>query len=378
MSTNWHESSINTFFALIRAGLWEDVGANLDLNLSGKIDWEKVYQLAEEQSVVGLVLAGIEQFKKANVKLALNQELLLQLIGEVQMIEQTNKSMNEFLEKLMKKFKCEGIDAVVVKGQGVAQCYEKPLWRASGDIDLLLDDISFFKAQRYLSKIASDSEGELKEEKHHEFEIGQWIVELHGNMPTHFSKRTDKLLEKIQKDAFRDGYFRTWRCNETDIKLLGIDADILFVFTHILKHFFRGGIGIRQICDWSRLIWKNRGKIDKPLLEQRLKQMGLMTEWKAFAALAVNVLGFPSKDMPFYSISSKWSQRSSKIINFILRTGNFGHNRNTAYYNKYPYLVTKFISFYWRFADNLRYVLIFPLDSIRVTMWLLRHGLKNL
>lgn len=373
MGTNKHESSIDAFFALVRAGLWEQEDANFYLDLDDKLDWEKVYQLAEEQSVVGVVLAGIEQSK---VKPP--QELLLQWIGEVQMLEQQNKAMNSFIAELVENMRKADINTLLVKGQGVAQCYERPLWRSSGDIDLLLDDVNFIKAQQYLSKIASDSEGELKEEKHHEFEVGPWIVELHGNMPTHFSKKTDQLLEIIQEESFKNGRFRICKFNETDIKLLEIDADVLFVFTHILKHFFRGGIGLRQICDWSRLIWKNRVEIDKSLLEQRLKQMGLMTEWKAFAALAVNELGFPSGDMPFYSKSSKWSRKSSKIIDFVLRTGNFGHNRNTAYYNNYPYLVTKFISFYWRFADNLRYALLFPLDSIRVTMWLFRHGFKNL
>ena len=59
MNTNRHESTIDIFFALIRAGLWENLG---EFHVSGfkfqeSVDWEKVYQLAGEQSVVGLVLA---------------------------------------------------------------------------------------------------------------------------------------------------------------------------------------------------------------------------------------------------------------------------------------------------------------------------------
>jgi hypothetical protein len=123
------DKSIQAFLALLRAGLWEQAVANIN----DKVDWERVYQLAEEQSVVGLVLAGIEH---SYVKPP--QDLLLQWIGEVQIIEQQNKAMNEFVASLIKKLRKEDVYTILVKGQGIAQCYERPLWRSSGDVDLLL------------------------------------------------------------------------------------------------------------------------------------------------------------------------------------------------------------------------------------------------
>ena len=48
-----------TFLELARAGLWADAKST-DFGFqrfTESIDWEKVYQLAEEQSVIGLVLA---------------------------------------------------------------------------------------------------------------------------------------------------------------------------------------------------------------------------------------------------------------------------------------------------------------------------------
>lgn len=48
--------------------------------------------MAEEQSVIGVVLAGIEH---STIKPP--QDLLLQWIGEVQVLEQQNKSMNDFV-----------------------------------------------------------------------------------------------------------------------------------------------------------------------------------------------------------------------------------------------------------------------------------------
>lgn len=81
MDKGTEQMNINAFLALVRAGLWEEADAKLNLNEN--IEWDEVYRLAEEQSVTGIVLAGIEH---SNIKPP--QELLLQWIGEVQILEQ--------------------------------------------------------------------------------------------------------------------------------------------------------------------------------------------------------------------------------------------------------------------------------------------------
>lgn len=138
------DNTIKVFFTLVRVGLFpvHDEGFMVNESLFQDVEWEKVYQLAQEQSVLGLVLAGLEQYKNLNANLDLNipKVLLLQWIGEVQVIEQRNKEMNAFIDELIEKLRKEDVYAILVKGQGIAQCYEKPLWRSSGDVDLFLSD----------------------------------------------------------------------------------------------------------------------------------------------------------------------------------------------------------------------------------------------
>lgn len=365
------DKTIETFFALVRAGLWE---TEVQFASYGEVDYELILKIAREQSVVGLVAAGLEHV--ADVKVP--QVWALQFAGETLQTEQRNKAMNAFVARLTDALHKKGVKFVLLKGQGVAQCYERPLWRSSGDIDLLLDDTNFYKAQEYLYSVASAHELLLKEKKHQEFTVGEWIVELHGNQPTHFSKRTDTLLDSLQDDVFNKGKVREWDNDDVSVKLLGPESDIIFVFTHYLKHFFRGGIGLRQICDWCRLLWTYNGELDQEFLEYWMMQAGLMSEWKAFGALAVDQLGMPCESVPFYSEKKKWKRKANKIVEFVLMTGNFGHNRDSSYYKKYPYIIGKFISFYWRSMDNFRYFMIFPYDSFRVFAWLMRHGFKSL
>ena len=110
------DNTIEAFFALLRAGLWGD--GNPEIRIDGTTDWNIVYQLAQEQSVLGLVLAGLEH---SDIKPP--KELLLQWIGEVQIIEQRNKAMNDFLSKLSESLHKEGVDFFLLKGQGVAHDY---------------------------------------------------------------------------------------------------------------------------------------------------------------------------------------------------------------------------------------------------------------
>ena len=53
-------NTIDAFYALIKAGLWEE---NVSLASYGTIDFNQIYQLAQEQSVEGLIAAGLEHVK---------------------------------------------------------------------------------------------------------------------------------------------------------------------------------------------------------------------------------------------------------------------------------------------------------------------------
>lgn len=363
-------SSVSTFLSLVRAGLWEQSGAYFDHSLNDKIDWEEVYQLAEEQSVIGLVLAGIET---SNVRPP--QELLLQWIGEVQMLEQQNKAMNDFIALLIEKMRNVDIYTLLIKGQGIAQCYERPLWRSCGDVDLLLSDSNYEKAKIFLKPLASDVDSERLYAKHLGMTIDGYVVELHGRLTCGLTTGIDKQINKVQDAVSYGGEVRSWLNGSTQVFIPSADNDVIFIFTHFLKHFYKEGLGLRQICDWCRLLWTYRSKLNLQLLESRIHEMGLRSEWRAFGAFAVNYLGMPAEAMPLYSSDKKWTRKADRICSFILEVGNMGHNRDMSYFNKYPYLVRKVFSLGRRCGDLIRHARIFPLDSLRFFPTIMIHGM---
>ena len=359
------------FFELLRAGLWEKVAR---LSQYKDIDYSAIMQLAEEQSVVGLVTAGLECVSDVKIP----KEVILQFVGSTLQVEHHNRSMNEFIERLIARLRKEGVNAVLVKGQGIAQCYEKPLWRSSGDIDLLLSGSNYDNAKKVLVPLATEVETEYTSFKHVGMTIGGWMVELHGTLHSRLSGRVDRVIDEVQKDVFYGGNVRSWQNNGVTVFLPAPNKDVIFVFTHILHHFFFEGIGLRQICDWCRLLWKYRSEIDVKLLEKRLRTAGLMTEWKAFAAFAVEYLGMPVEVMPLFdendNHNEKLKRKAGKIVKFVLEVGNFGHKQRRDYSGQ-SYLVRKFNSFWGRLSDMLRHFSLFPKDSFVFFGGVLRSGL---
>ncbi len=330
-----YNNNIKAFLELVRTGLW---GKNLDLRIDETTDWQEVYRLATERSVLGLVLDGLEH---SDVKPP--QVLLLQWIGEVQMIEQRNKAMNQFVAELIEKMRAADIYAILVKGQGVAQCYEKPLWRCSGDVDLLLSEVNYKKAKELLLPLSSNNKNEERYSQHLGMSIGQWYVEIHGSLRTGLSARVDKEVDAAQESVFIGGNVRSWDNNGTLVFLPAPTEDVFLVFTHFIKHFYKEGMSLRQVCDWCRLLWTYRESLNYGKLELWINKAGLMKEWRAFAALAVKYLGMPKDAMPFYDVRSKKDEvRGQKLIEFILE-GNSGD----------------------KVKDTLRIAKIFPWKALR-------------
>ena len=332
------------------------------------VDWEKVYQLAQEQSVQGIVLSGLEELKAKGIELSIPKVLLLQWIGEVQVIEQRNKEMNAFIAELIEKLRKNDIYALLVKGQGIAQCYEKPLWRSSGDIDLLLSVSNYDKAKDVLLPLATDVETEYTHFKHLGITIDGWVVELHGTLHSRLSKRVDRMIDKMQGNVFFGGNVRSWDNNGTQVFIPAPNEDVIFVFTHIVHHFYIEGVGLRQICDWCRLLYTYRDSLNYGLLESRIQEAGLMSEWKAFYNLASRYLGMPDLDGSLMACDSQFDKKADRIMEFVMETGNFGHNRHNAY--------GKLISLWQKTKDFVRHAQVFPLDSIKFYFHFVWDGIK--
>ena len=137
---------------------------------------------------------------------------------------------------------------------------------------------------------------------------------------------------------------RSWDNNGTLVFLPAPTEDVFFVFTHFIKHFYKERMSLRQLCDWCRLLWTYRAEISVDWLGQYLCRAGLMKEWQAFGALAVEYLGMPTEAMPFINLNDDvdLNKKAHKLMEFILG-GYFGN----------------------KVKDTLRIAKIFPWKALR-------------
>ena len=381
LSNNIKDYNQQAFFALLRAGLWEQ---EVRLSQFEGIDFNEIYRLAEEQSIVGLVAAGLNNVTDTKIP----KIDFLQFLGVSMHLEDQNKAMNSFIADLIEKLRKAGIYALLVKGQGIAQCYERPLWRSCGDVDLFLSEENYEKAKAFLKPLATSVESEYKYAKHLGMTIDPWVVELHGSLRGGLSNRINSVLDDIKRDTFNGGNARSWENDGVLVLLMGVENDIAYVFAHFLNHFYKEGVGLRQICDWCRLLWTYRKTLDVQKLEHRIRRMGLLTEWRAFGAYAVDYLGMPLEAMPFFEVKGLKDdgrckiddrmKRKARLINdFILSVGNMGHNRDMSYFSKYPFMKRKCISMVRRISDLVHHMRIFPLNTLRYFPTVIFGGLKS-
>lgn len=355
------------FIELLQAGLWEKEARLLRFK---DIDLKEIYKLAHEQSVVGLVAAGLEHV--VDVKVA--KADAMPFVSSVLRLEHRYKAMNSFIGDIVDKMREAGIYMLIVKGQGIAQCYERPLWRECGDVDFLLSDDNYKKAKDLLIPMAGFVEHESG--KHLGMSIGPWMVELHGNLHCKLSNRMDRLIDDVQEVEFNVGKARSWQNGDTQVFLPSADNDVIFVFTHFLKHFYKVGFRIRQVCDWCRLLWTYRDVIDRGLLESRIRKMGLMSEWKAFGAYAVEYLGMPAEAMPLYSADKRWKRKAKRICHYVLEMGTTGRNRKKNSARSKVFLVRKVVSFGRRVKDFINYAMFFPKNAVRFFLTIVLNGIR--
>ena len=358
-------STENILYELLKAGLWGTAPILIE-SISAE-QWKDVKRLADEQTISGLIFDGLNL---ADADKRPSKEFIMQWFAHIMMIEKANTKMNLLIPKLASITK----GSVLLKGQRVARCYKNPAHRQSGDIDLFFyRQKDYENAKEQLSQIADHIGGEEKDRKHFDCTLQKIVVELHGEIKTQIKSKTDKNITAFLKNHF-DNY--SFDINEeTGYCAAPINFDCLFIFVHMLVHYFSSGVGLRQICDWMAYMSYYHQQINQEQLKADILLLGLMKEWQVFGNMAVNFLGFPQEKMPFFE--NKYKKAGEKVLQQIMKSGNFGRN---LYFKNRPknYILGKLYTFYQNNKMRMGNLLIFPQESLYGIPYLIKGGIRRL
>lgn len=301
------------FFSLLRAGLWKKT-PDFYFLLDEK-QWEDLFHIARMQTVEGLVYDGLLLLPPDRFP---PKPLLLKWTVLIDQMEKRNFHMNKCIEGINAWLTDEKIPPLLLKGQGVAACYEEPNHRMCGDIDLYFSsEDHFVKAKTLLTqrKINFAYGHDLSLEynwKNIPVEYHTRLVDIHNPFVTDYLYE----LEQNEKSRMIQMDFGSQR-----VQLPSPLLTHLTVNTHILKHSLSFGIGLRQLCDSARIAYTFCDRINGDALKAIYKKLGIYRWMDLLNQLLVNFLGTPEECLPFVpdkKTDVNW------MMDEILATGNFG------------------------------------------------------
>lgn len=309
------------FFALAQSGLW---GADADPSLFDEhTDWKSLYRYGQKQTLLGVLFDGIQTLPAEKQP---PRQLYLQWCNSVLQIEDYNRLLNRELANVYALYRANGIEPVLLKGQGVAQNYRNPLHRQCGDVDLYVGKKYYTLVNNLLSEEATNA----REENYTHTNI-TWhgiSVENHRILSSLSSPAAHRHFKKEIARWHSTKTFRNLEIGECKASVPPLTFDTAYILVHSVLHFLNEGIGLRQICDWACLLHAQREHIDRQEVKKLLRKWKLTKAARIFGVIAVNYLGLPAEDLPLdYTVkdlkSGEW------LLNDIWQGGNFGkHDPN--------------------------------------------------
>ena len=227
----------NTFLELLRAALHEERA-----ELQDPIDWTGLFQLADRQHVLPLILESVWRHP------GVPQELLssMRFVAADTVIRQARRTIS-FLD-LYRYLSDRQLYPLVLKGLICRCLYPQPDDRPSNDEDLLIKPAEFNAAHEALVSYGLRcSEAEPSSSMHEITYVGKNLrIELHLSCFPEDSEAygdCNALFEGVHDRAV------PFDTDGVRLQTLSPDDHILYLICHAYKHFLHSGVGIRQICD---------------------------------------------------------------------------------------------------------------------------------
>ena len=284
-------------------------------------EWKTLYAWCQKQSISGIVFHALDSLSTYGQKPPL--PILYEWIGCAQTIEVRNRSINKTCVEICQEFHDDGLETCVLKGQGNAVMYPKPLLRTPGDIDVWVKpEVRGKKLEvrdiiNYVKK--RNPEGRVL---YHHVDMGYFKdveVEVHYRPTFMFNLMHNRRLQKYY--ATHVSPIEVELPEEAGcISVPNWEFNIVFQLSHVYNHLLHEGIGLRQVVDYYYLL-RSDGRSMMDDVSNILRYFGLDKIAGAMMWMLNEMLGLPEE----YLIVPKDENRGRVLLAEIMKGGNFGH-----------------------------------------------------
>ena len=354
-----------------------------------EVDWKELYAIAKKQALLGVLFYGIQRLPK---ELAPEQKLLMQWMVMAEQIRKQNIRLFLDSVKVCKNFENKGFANCILKGQGNALLYPDPYMRTPGDIDIYLSG-GRRKIMKYVDQVCPN---QVMRYHHVDFPVMKTAIELHFTpsymfYPIH-NRRMQKWFEEVMGEqcnhrvSLPDGY--------GEIHVPQVSFNVIYILSHLYRHIFTEGIGLRQLLDYYYVLVKwhtdltnltdsNKSlpqmtqiNTDLDALRHKLKYLGLWKFAQTVMFVMKEVFGLSEDRM----IAPMDEKEGKFLLDEIMRGGNFGQ-----YDDRMGSKVgeSKMHRYFRMNLRNLRFVKHYPTEALSeplfrtwFAVWKKIHGIK--
>ena len=318
-------------------------------------EWYSTYEESMRHAITGICFAGVEKLPNEQWP---PKMLLLQWVGQSEQIQLCNKEVDRETNEIWNRLKEDGLDAAILKGQGIAQYYgDLGVYRQSGDIDVWVKG-GYQKVCDYVQRTHPTDDVAYHRFHYDYFEDTE--VELH-HRPTLMRNLFDDSKLAKWYDSFGAGSFVYLK--DKGFAVPPVEFNRIFILTHIYRHFLFEGIGLRQIVDYYFVLKANGGR-DKEEVVKVLKELRLTRFAEAVMWLLHEKLGLEEQ----YLICGMNEKEGLFVLDEIMQTGNFG-------YSDTRYQYSRFFKLRRQIAHGSHLLAHYPSEVIWTPIWLLYHSL---
>ncbi len=316
-------------------------------------NWNEQYSIAKKQALIGVLFYGIKQLPK---ELVPDADLLMRWMGMAQKIRQQNVRLFIDSAKVCQNFNKEGFRNCILKGQGNALLYPDPYMRTPGDIDIYLAG-GRKHIMQYINKVCPN---QVMRYHHVDFPVMKTAIEVHFTPSYMFYPKHNRRMQRWFGEVMDlqcsnvvmlpDGY--------GEITVPTINFNVIYILSHLYRHVFTEGIGLRQLLDYYFVLkaWEHDEKV-LMYVQNMIAYFGM----KKFAGGVMYVL-HEVFDLPTSQMIVPMNEKEGMfLLDEIMQGGNFGQYDARLGSKEGEDKIHRFLRMSLR---NLRFVKHYPTEAL--------------
>lgn len=350
------------FFELIRVAIGNAICLSHTPNAD---EWGELYAMAKKQSLVGVCFAGVQRLQKQ--RQCPPEELYLQWMGMAAKIQQRNEVVNRQCAELGERLRANGYRYAILKGQGIASFYNSfhsnlSLLRQSGDIDVYVcggmksvlewckkhETVTDYDYVHTALNVFKDTEVEVH------YRYGCLYNFTHNNRLQAWFESNQSFVDLELPNGVGK------------ISVPSNEFNVVYLLHHIYRHLFVEGVGLRQVMDYYFVLRTqmsdSRLRINDDL-HRTLDNLGMLKFASALMWVQKEVFGLEDE----YMMCEPNKQEGRYLLDCIMSTGNFGHNRKK---DASEGICAKWLNIAWH---SLSLVWHYPSEALCAPIWHVYH-----